>query len=407
MPSIYTPVTSRSKYWFLKNGFLVLPLLTVTGEEIELSTYHPDASGVLSSGKSRAVTIGNDFVLHAELQDDAGTWHPRHLNMNFFVFIDESDSVHFQSPSENITASSGSFTYDNFRLKALCLGYDGLLHQSEYPLGNFLEVDDGAFKPHEEEQDGTAMYSWKGNSYELEEDSTIFKGKLERNDGGFSNAAIDLAEHISNIGGKLVFKKPQGAWDRDGAWTQFAETFPYASWAVVVAHLAAGNPDQAKRAAARSLYALIVFSATTAGGIVGNGLGLSLGAAFGTAAAMKIEELVGSTIVDAKIAAQLDPVTIQRYLKEVLVNSVAGYVGGALSAKAAKFGTSQASKLVEKAAGKAMSGVKVKLAADAAEQGLSWGTGPSFGYRTNQLVTVLDNVGQEINDPSGHLSFQD
>ncbi|KAJ6256178.1 hypothetical protein Dda_9013 [Drechslerella dactyloides] len=413
--SVWVPVTSRSKFWYIEDGWLNTPLMSPDGKDVKIDAFpgiklddvlgvknghfdvSPDASGLISSGKSMSLKIGQDFVLHAQLQDDMGDWHPRQLNMSFFIFAKDK-SVEFKSPSTNIKISGGAFILEGTKIKGICLASDGLLHDTEYDLTKFLDNKNGAFVARDE-ADGLGGYAISGNNFALDENDIILTGKLKNDADDEVNAAIDLSLHLSNIDGQLQFKPPQGPWDRDGAWTQFAETFPYVSWAVVAAHLVSGNIDQAKRAAARSLYALIVFASCTAGGIVGNGLGISMGAALGTAAAMKIEELVASTIVDPQVAAQIDPATLERYFKEVLVNAAAGKVGGVLSKRAARFGGSYVSDAIEGMTKKAMDGAKRKIITDATEQGLSFTSGPSLAYRTNDFVIILDNIGQELGEP--------
>ncbi|KAJ2919823.1 hypothetical protein MD484_g595, partial [Candolleomyces efflorescens] len=188
------------------------------------------------------------------------------------------------------------------------------------------------------------------------ESSVMLKGELGNGNHEYVNAEVNLAICIVNHGGRLVFVKHDGLFDRDGFFAKLLEPLPVIGLVIGGVHALAGNLDHAARAIARSVNSTIVLGGMAAGilagalaagtvigalfanPIVGCVIGAGLASSFGVLAEVAIADRF---IVDPRVRADIEEATIGRCIFETLRNMVAAagagllaqWLGGVLASK--------------------------------------------------------------------------
>ncbi|KAK6519435.1 hypothetical protein TWF281_003269 [Arthrobotrys megalospora] len=280
------------------------------------------------------------------------------INLNFCIFTDRAEdgnSIAWLRPSENIVESGAGFILSGSTLYAHIVGRDGRLHAVDLDLSQKLGS-------------GTRGWRYPGDSFTLggknfrlmeEQSRLLIIGDLWKSDGVYETEWFDLSKVIKVERERIGFGDPPGPFDKSGSMTLWLETVPYICWLTAVAHVAAGNTLEAKRAAAKSVCTMAVFSASTAFSIVGGSaagafvawrlataagsstagallgastaagsiVGACLGAAIGTGVGLKAQDIVAS----ATGAPDISELTLETWLDETLTNVLAAGAGAGLS----------------------------------------------------------------------------
>ncbi|KAI0467785.1 hypothetical protein F4859DRAFT_506508 [Xylaria cf. heliscus] len=258
------------------------------------------------------------------------------FDLNLCV-ANKNGSLEFQKPSGSLLTTACCFSLEGRKLKALCMGYDGLFHDSEFDLNEYYENDNGDLVTGRH-----FYYSARNVSIQPSADSLLLKAELKGNhwwSGDFWNASkIDLVASLVVGNGCLVFEKHDGLFDREGAVTKFFERVPFVGFVVAGIHALAGNEEYAKRAVALCANSSIVCGGIIIGAWIGGPIGAALGAGLTTPLAILVETQIAGTIKEPQLQAQFEEATIGRYLYETLRNTLAAgaaaYLSSFLAAKA-------------------------------------------------------------------------
>lgn len=79
------------------------------------------------------------------------------------------------------------------------------------------------------------------------------------------------------------------------------------------------------------------------GAIVGGGpLGMAIGATAGTLVGMAAEGIIRTTVTDEDVKDDLDEISLKRFVKESLINTVSGVASGKLGKYTAKWAIGEA-----------------------------------------------------------------
>ncbi|KAI0445135.1 hypothetical protein F4803DRAFT_509522 [Xylaria telfairii] len=227
--------------------------------------------------------------------------------------------LEFQKPSGSLLTSASCYSLEGTKLKALCIGHDGLFHPSEIDLNEYYGNDNGDLVTGRHFYDNARNVSIQPSSHSL-----LLKAELKGNHwlsgDRWKASEIDLVTSLLVSNGCLVFEKHDGPFDREGAVTKFFERVPFVGFVVAGIHSLAGNDEHAKRALALCANSSIVCGGIIIGTYMGGALGAALGAGFTTPLAILVETQIAGRIKDPQLQAQFEEATIGRYIYETLRN---------------------------------------------------------------------------------------
>ncbi|KAK2590190.1 hypothetical protein QQS21_012131 [Conoideocrella luteorostrata] len=262
------------------------------------------------------------------------------LDLNLCI-VNNNGDLAFQKPSNSLLTSASSYSLEGTRLKALCLGHDGLFYVSEIDLGEHYGNNNGEFV----KDDRNFHSSAREISIQSSPHSLLLKAELKGNhwwSGDFWKASeIDLAVNILVFNGRLVFEHHhKGLLDPDGPVTKFLEELPFVGFVVAGIHALSGDEQHAKRALAVCANSSIVCASIIVGAWIGGPIGASIGAGLATPLAILVEIQIAGIIKDPRLQAQFEEATIGRYLYETFRNMLtagaAAYLGSFLNVQAEK-----------------------------------------------------------------------
>ncbi|KAA8576163.1 hypothetical protein EYC84_006318 [Monilinia fructicola] len=256
------------------------------------------------------------------------------LNLDLVLFFDAvSGEVQFVKPSRQLALSCSNFTLESgSMLSAICLKKNGRLKKDTIDLNQHLGFEGETLRLG---RTGFREAGVKGDeSFWLDGLNLCgnFTGPLTHKGNLIVETCVDLAIHLENDDGKLVWKDEQNflghLFGRDGVIVQYLEPLPVIGLLTAFIHRIAGNDDEAGRAFVKSTGASIVYAGCLILSIVTvNPVGLGLIAAFLTPVAIKAEEHIANhTIGDVAIRDSIKRAA-NDYLKEIIINSLAA--GGA------------------------------------------------------------------------------
>ncbi|EHK22121.1 uncharacterized protein TRIVIDRAFT_222442 [Trichoderma virens Gv29-8] len=305
-------------------------------EEIDLDNYIGCSEGVFT-------LIGNKFsrdanmvmirgpMLYAKLPyGEEGNYREAKLNLDFCLFYDDnSHNVSFIRPSRKVQLSCSNFILENGSfLKALCLGKDGLLHESSIDLNQHLEVENGKLQPGSR---GFLHHGANGNQSFTLRDSYLcarLNGRQTQRGIEIVESMFDLSTRLENLNGSLDWPEQWPILGRDGLLARLLDPLPLIGFFTAYLHRITGNEDHAARAFSKASGATMLFTGCLIISIFTvNPLSLALAGAALTPLAIEIERHIAEGTIEDKTVRATIQADAGRYVRDAIINSLAA--GGA------------------------------------------------------------------------------
>ncbi|KLJ12476.1 hypothetical protein EMPG_12493 [Blastomyces silverae] len=337
-------------------GKAILEITFIRGQkqDINLDNHLGSYEGKLIVGgnglSQSATSVGLDgSILKMQLpysKDGVPGYTSATLNLGFcFHYNEQSGEVSFKQPS-GLDSCSNFHLEAGHILRALCLGRDGLLHESSIDLNSYLGAGEGEFIPDGRDYMNDPAHRTKdrmGGPADRRQFYLDFSKGLtlcgwisaNRRAGG-PKTEIDLSKHITNGGdGKLVWQPSPGIFDRDGPLAKLLDPMPLLGYITAIFHKVAGNKDHSRRAIAKTTGATFIYGGCLILSLLpGVKLGIIATAVIAAALtpfAIKMEELIAKSTIDDKEILRTIETDGARYVRDAIFNSIGAGTGAYVS----------------------------------------------------------------------------